>query len=109
MSVLADVIEVAQQNTWVTVVLLWFGAAAGYRSLKADVRDLDGDLETVAEDQDDMAEQVNRVDQCQNRIEERQERILERMGMNAEDIQELKTDQARLEERYSSDEGDTTG
>lgn len=100
---LLDLVELAQQHTWFMVVLLWLGTGLAYRSLHSDIQDVDSDVSTLSSNQDQMAEQVNRVDQKQDHLTSRQEMMLERMGVNAQEIQELREDTARLDERHQSE------
>ena len=104
MAGLADLVALAQDHTWFMVVLLWLGTAAAYRSLHSDISEMESDLESVSDSQDQIEEQVNRVDQKQDHIVSRQEMVLERMGMNAQEIQELREDTARLDERHQAED-----
>ena len=104
MAGLADLIELAQDHTWFTVVLLWLGAAAAYRSLHSDIAEMESDVESVSDSQDQIEEQVNRVDQKQDHIVSRQEMMLERMGLNAQEIQDLQEETARLDERHQAED-----
>ncbi|AGM11279.1 hypothetical protein HHTV1_23 [Haloarcula hispanica tailed virus 1] len=99
-----DLIELAQQNTWFTVVLLWIGTAVAYRSLHNDIQETHDDVDSLADSQGELAEQVNRVDQKQDHVVSRQEMMLERMGVNAQEIQELREDTARLDERHRQED-----
>lgn len=101
---LEGLITLAQNYTWLMVVFLWIGTAAGFKVLHNDISDQQEDLEAVEAGQDQIAEQVNRVDQKQDHVVSRQEMILERMGMNAQEIQELREETARLDERHNHDD-----
>ena len=102
---LADLITLAQEHTWLMVVLLWLGTGLAFRSLKNEQQNIHDDVDSLATNQDQMAEQVNRVDQKQDHVVSRQEKMMERMGMNAQEIQELQQETARLDERHQ--QGDT--
>lgn len=99
-----DLVHLAQQHTWLMVLLLWLGSGLAYRSLHNDIEAAHDDVETLDENQDQIAEQVNRVDQKQDHIVSRQEMVLERMGMNAQEIQDLREETARLDERHQSED-----
>lgn len=101
---LADLVTLAQDHTWFMVVLLWLGTAAAYRSLHNDITETQTDVEAMEAGQEQIAEQVNRVDQKQDHVVSRQEMILERMGMNAQEIQELREETARLDERHQQED-----
>lgn len=101
---LADLVTLAQDHTWFMVVLLWLGTAAAYRSLHNDITETQDDVEAMEAGQEQIAEQVNRVDQKQDHVVSRQEMILERMGMNAQEIQELREETARLDERHQQED-----
>ena len=113
MAGLADLVTLAQDHTWFMVVLLWLGTAAAYRSLHSEITDIESDVESVSESQANIKEQVNRVGQKQNHIVSRQEMVLERMGMNAQEIQEIQEEQARLDVKTQMDDefyrGDGSG
>lgn len=101
---LADLITLAQDYTWLMILLLWLGSGLAFRSLKNEQAEIHSDVEALDQNQDQMADQVNRVDQKQDHVVERQEMILERMGMNAQEIQELQEETARLDERHQQDD-----
>ena len=103
MAGLVDLIELAQQNTWLMVLLLWLGTGLAYRSITSDIDDLAQQHSELESDVDGVGEQVNRVDQKQDHLVSRQEMILERMGMNAQEIQELREETARLDEKHQHD------
>ena len=104
MAGLVDLIDLAQQNTWLMVLLLWLGTGLAYRSITSDIDDLAQQHSELESDVDGVGEQVNRVDQKQDHLVSRQEMILERMGMNAQEIQELQEETARLDEKHQQGE-----
>jgi len=101
---LLDLVNLAQNYTWLMVLLLWLGSGLAYRSLSNEQQQIHGDVETLDQNQGQMAEQVNRVDQKQDHVVSRQEMMLERMGVNAQEIQELREDTARLDERHQQED-----
>jgi hypothetical protein len=103
MAGLVDLIDLAQQNTWLMVLLLWLGTGLAYRSITNDIGELSDQHGELESDVDQVSEQVNRVYQKQDHVVSRQEMILERMGMNAQEIQELREETARLDEKHQSD------
>jgi chromosome segregation ATPase len=97
---LVDLIDLAQQNTWLMVVLLWLGSGLAYQSITGSIEDLADQQEEFDQELRTVGEQVTRIDQKQDHVVSRQEMILERMGMNAQEIQELQEETARLDEIY---------
>lgn len=104
MAGLVDLIQLAQRNTWLMVLLLWLATGLGFRSITNDIEDLSENQEALDEDVNEVAEQVNRMDQKQDHVVSRQEMMLERMGMNAQEIQELREETARLDEAHQQGE-----
>jgi len=102
MSGLSGLVDVANQYTGIMVAMLWVAAAIGYRLLDSDIQDNGADIEALAEDHEKVQDDLQRVDQKQDHIVSRQEMMLERMGMNEQEIQELREETARLDERHDS-------
>lgn len=100
MAGLVDLIDLAQNSTWLMVLLLWLGTGLAYRSITSDIEDLSQQHDGLEADVDQVSDQVNRVDQKQDHVVSRQEMILERMGMNSQEIQELREETARLDEKH---------
>jgi len=94
-----DLIYITQNYSWLMIVLLWLGAPYAYKSIGDDIEEIDNKIEGVGVNQVELSEQVNRLDQKQENLSARQEEMLSRLGMNREEIQELKRETARLDER----------
>lgn len=97
MSWLLDLVELAQSHTWVMLLVLWLTVVAGGKVLHSNISTLDEDVGTLAENQDELQDEVQAVDLKQDHIVERQEMVLEQMGMNEQEIQELRERHARME------------
>jgi peptidoglycan hydrolase CwlO-like protein len=94
-----DLIYITQNYSWLMIVLLWLGAPYAYKSIGDDIEEIDNKIEGVGVNQVELSEQVNRLDQKQENLSARQKEMLSRLGMNREEIQELKRETARLDER----------
>lgn len=97
---LADLVEVANAYTGIMVAFLWLAGGIGFRLLKNEIEDNGSEIETLHEEHAETMQDLQRVDQKQDHIVSRQEMVLERMGMNEQEIQELREDTARLDERH---------
>lgn len=106
MSWLADLVTLVQTHTWVMLLILWLTVVIGGRMIQTSVDELDSDVGTLAENQSDLATEVQAVDMKQDHIVERQEMVLEQMGMNEQEIQELRERHARMEAQREDSRGD---
>lgn len=97
---LGELIEITNQNTGVMVAFLWLAGGIGFRFLQSDIEDNGSDIEDLAETHSDFRQDIHRVDAKQDHIVNRQEMVLERMGMNEQEIQDLREDTARLDAQY---------
>lgn len=106
MSGLSGLVEVANQYTGVMVAMMYLAAAIGYRLLDSDIRENGADIEGLADEHRKAQDDLQRVDQKQDHIVSRQEIMLERLGMNEQEIQDLREETARLDERHANDSRD---
>jgi len=104
MSWLLDLIEAAQAHTWVMVFVLWLTVVAGGKLIHAKVQDNGSDIEDLAEEHQQMAQEVHSIDMKQDHIVERQEVVLDQIGVNEQEIQELREEQARLDVKTKIDD-----
>lgn len=104
MSWLLDLIEAAQAHTWVMVFVLWLTVVAGGKLIHGKVQDNGNDIEDLAEDHQKMAQEVHAIDLKQDHIVERQEVVLDKIGVNEQEIQELREEQARLDIKTKIDD-----
>ena len=102
MAGLADLVQLANNYTGIMVALLWIAAGIGWKMLQNDIEEADNteEIASLAEDHQRVESQVNRVDQKQDHIVERQAVVLNRLGASEQEIQELREDTARLDERH---------
>jgi len=98
MAGLADLVQLANAYTGIMVAMLWIAAGIGFRLLQNDIEDNSDDLDSLAQDHQAVSSDLQRVDQKQDHVVQRQEIMLERLGMNEQEIQELREETARLDE-----------
>lgn len=103
MAGLLDLVQLAQDNTWMMVLLLIIGQIVIFRLGRSKLNTAATEREEIEETQEDITEQVNRVDQKQDHIVERQEMVLDQMGINSDEIASLREETARLNAKH--DEG----
>lgn len=103
MAGLMDLVELANSYTGIMVAMLWIAVPVGWKMLQSDIQDNGSDIEDLAEDHQRVEGQVNRVDQKQDHIVERQEVVLNRLGASEQEIQDLREQHARLDERQADD------
>lgn len=94
---LADLVAFTNEYTGVMVAFLWVAAGVGYRLLKSGINENHDDLELLAADHQGVRQDLHRVDQKQDHIVQRQEVMLDRLGMNEQEIQDLREEHARLD------------
>jgi len=83
---------------------MWITAIVGMRYLNTQIQENGSDIEEVADEQQVLESDLQRVDQKQDHIVNRQEMVLERVGMNAQEIQEIQEETARLDERHQAED-----
>jgi len=96
---LSGLVELAQQHTWLMVLLLWLTVLVGGRLIHRDVQENGEDLESLEVDHQNLANQVQVLDLKQDHIVERQEIVMDRVGVNEQEIQDLRI-------RHAAEEGD---
>lgn len=94
----------AQDYTWVMVAGIWITVIVAGRQLATRIEDNGNDIESLHEEHRQVESDLQRVDQKQDHIVSRQEMVLERMGMNEQEIQDLREDTARLDARHENDD-----
>lgn len=97
MAGLAELYELAQQNTATMVFLLWLSAGAGYRLLSNQAKDNGEAIEDLEAVQSDIQKEVRLIDQKQDHILDTQESILERVADSEQELQDLREDHARID------------
>lgn len=101
---LADLVQLANQYTGLMIAILWVAAGVGWKLIQQNIDEVATEVDGLAKDHQETHEQVNRVDQKQDHIVERQEMMLERLGMNEQEIQELREENARLDALHDRDD-----
>jgi hypothetical protein len=112
MAGLLDLVQLANNYTGIMVAFLWIAAGIGWKLLQNDIEDNGSDIESLADDHQEVREDLLQVDQKQDHVVQRQEIMLERLGMNEQEIQELREDTARLDAHHEQGDfyrGETSG
>lgn len=106
MSELAGLVEMANQNTGVMIAFLWLSGTTAYKLVKSDISEVEelteengNDIDELASDHQDVHADMVRMEQKQDHVVSRQERMMEQMGMNEQEIRELRENSARMDER----------
>jgi len=87
---LADLVQVSNQYTGIMLALLWLAVPIGWRMLNSRVQDNGEQIDSLADDHDVLESKVQRVDLKQDHVQKRQEVIMDRVGVNENQIQEMR-------------------